>query len=266
MSSERAIARYSGMSTVKAITCTLRLAFSDYARRLYWLSRLASLTSLLAATNTLFATAPENQGVPANYTPLSGVVRIHVRDDFSGTGSVIGKKQIGNDFWLCVLTANHVVANANRAWQTFAPQDVEVGIKNLGGPMFRTSFIFTALDSVNNPNDPHRNFFGQDRPDIALIGVRVNQQVFNQVASYTMAQPGHYTDFTIVGYGYTGVTDRDTDGNFIGYTMVRVPEWHQAVCQQHGFYEIRRQQPCWGSSSGCVCQVGSHDRRGGSCR
>lgn len=90
--------------------------------------------------------------------------------------------------------------------------------------MFRTSFIFTALDSVNNPNDPHRNFFGQDRPDIALIGVRVNQQVFNQVASYTMAQPGHYTDFTIVGYGYTGVTDRDTDGNFIGYTMVRVPE------------------------------------------
>lgn len=143
---------------------------------------------------------------------------------FSGTGSVIGKKQIGNDFWLCVLTANHVVANANRAWQTFAPQDVEVGIKNLRGPMFRTSFIFTALDSVNNPNDPHRNFFGQDRPDIALIGVRVNQQVFNQVASYTMAQPGHYTDFTIVGYGYTGVTDRDTDGNFIGYTMVRVPE------------------------------------------
>lgn len=84
MRSERATARYSGMSTVKAITCTLRLAFSDYARRLYWLSRLASLTSLLAATSTLFATAPENQGVPANYTPLSGVVRIHVRDDFFG--------------------------------------------------------------------------------------------------------------------------------------------------------------------------------------
>jgi hypothetical protein len=119
-----------------------------------------------------------------------------------------------------VLTANHVVAlQQNRFSYNRQPMPVTIAFGNLGGggPLFNARIVFTATDSVNDPNDPHRVFFGNDLPDLAVIGVQVNRDIYDRVPVYSLAPPGDAV-FTIVGYGDTGCRDYDADGNFIGYT------------------------------------------------
>jgi hypothetical protein len=175
--------------------------------------RLAALLSLLMALNALFATAPDQQRIPPNsqaWDTYYGVVMV-VGDKF-GTGAVIHKRHIrrqnADEYWLCVLTANHVVARQENNFE-YRGERVTIVFGDLSrvDGSENASMVFAAVNSVNDP-DPHRNFLGNDSPDLAVIGVQVNRDIFNQVQATQLVV--HLKDrqrFTIVGYGYTGDPD-----------------------------------------------------------
>jgi hypothetical protein len=223
MRNESMMVRFGWHAFASQLACAIRFV----TRHLYRFGgryRLATLMGLLMTLNALFATAPREQAIPPGsqaWNSYYGVVRVFLNNDFSGTGTVIGRRQIGNDYWLCVLTANHVVAFPENNYRyNGAPLTIAFGNRGGNDPQFNTRIVFTATDSVNNPADPHRGFFGGDLPDLAVIGVQVNRDIYNRVPVYSLsaAPPGHYTDFTIVGYGDTGRRDLDANNNFIGYT------------------------------------------------
>jgi len=225
MRNESLMVRFRWHAFASQLACAIRFV----PRHLYWFGgryRLATLMGLLMTLNALFATAPREQAIPPGsqaWNSYYGVVLVYLGSRY-GTGTVIGKRQIGNDYWLCVLAANHVVAFPENNYRyNGAPLTIAFGNRGGNDPQFNTRIVFTATDSVNNPADPHRGFFGGDLPDLAVIGVQVNRDIYNRVPVYSLsaAPPGNYTDFTIVGYGDTGWRDLDANNNFIGYTRQR---------------------------------------------
>jgi hypothetical protein len=224
MRNESLMVRFRWHTFASQLACAIRFV----PRHLYWFGgryRLATLMGLIMTLNALFATAPREQAIPPGsqaWNSYYGVVRVFLNNQFAGTGAVFSKRQIGQDFWLCVLTANHVVALEPNGFRYNPAHRVTIAFGNRGGndPSFDTRLVFTAADSVA-ANDPHANFFGGDLPDLAVIGVRVSQQIFQQVPAYSLsvAPPGHYREFTIVGYGVTGSRVFENN-NFIGYTVI----------------------------------------------
>jgi len=202
------LTRFRWHTFASQLACAIRFV----PRHLYWFGgryRLATLMGLLMTLNALFATAPREQAIPPGsqaWNSYYGVVLVYLGSRY-GTGTVIGKRQIGNDYWLCVLAANHVVAFPENNYRyNGAPLTIAFGNRGGNDPQFDTRIVFTVRDSVNNPADPHRVFLGNDIPDLAVIGVQVNRDIYNRVPVYSLsaAPPEHYTDFTIVGYGDTG--------------------------------------------------------------
>ncbi|GBC94183.1 hypothetical protein HRbin15_02691 [bacterium HR15] len=206
MRNERVMVRFGWHAFASKWVCASRYM----TRRLLWFDaryRLTALLSLSVTLNALFATAPNTQVVPANHPAWNwyyGVVHISRGNDFVGTGYVIDRKQVGNDFWLCVLTANHVVATQQSGFRWDPDDQLTIGFGNLGGndPAFTTRKVFTVRDSVIG-NDLHAQLLGNDIPDLAVIGVRVNQQIWNRVSPYELHPAVSDTTFTIVGYGNT---------------------------------------------------------------
>jgi hypothetical protein len=116
------------------------------------------------------------------------------------------------------LTANHVVARQENNFE-YRGEGVIIAF----GDRFQfdgsehASMVFAAMNSVNDPNDRHRDFFGGDKPDLAVIGVNVTQDIFNRVRVYSLSDPpGQGQKFTIVGYGNTG-KEVNQQGRFVGY-------------------------------------------------
>jgi hypothetical protein len=189
--------------------------------------RLAALLSLLMALNALFATAPDQQRIPQDsqaWNTYYGVVMVADNNGmFRGTGAVIGKRHIrrqnADEYWLCVLTANHVVARRENNY-VYRGEGVIIAFGDLSRFDYgeNASMVFAAMNSVNDLNDRHRNFFGGDKPDLAVIGVKVNRDIFNRVRVYSLSDPpGRGQKFTIVGYGNTGKEVKNQHGSVVGY-------------------------------------------------
>ncbi|MBK9188238.1 MAG: hypothetical protein IPM33_04705 [Phycisphaerales bacterium] len=85
-----------------------------------------ALVGLAASTSGVFATGPDQQRLPwrpgldgnGKYSRLNSVVQVSTNTGL-GTGTVIGTRQVGNDHWLCVLTADHVVRGSNNIQVSF---------------------------------------------------------------------------------------------------------------------------------------------------
>lgn len=181
--------------------------------RFYW-----SFGVVAAFVAVARATAPDHLSVLGGtnaWNNLYGVVRIRDENGFEGTGSVFHKMQRGDNFWLCVLTADHVVRGA-----TF----VDVGFGNeipggARGPEFRAQHRFLGGDAhIVDPDDPEKFH----NPDIAVLGVRVNRDIYDAANAYALADR-HSLDrgrFSDVGYGSTGIRHVDENGNWIGYRRV----------------------------------------------
>jgi len=178
---------------------------------------------LLAALNVpSFATSPDHQSIlggTPEWARLFGVVRIRDNDQnglgFLGTGAVFGKRQVGNDFWLCVVTADHVAR---------AAATLDVGFRNeipdgARGPEYEVDIVKLAGNpkaALIDANDK------QHLPDIAFLGVKVPRNIWDdtpayQLADHTALDRGR---FSIVGYGNTGIRHVDENGNWLGYRRV----------------------------------------------
>jgi hypothetical protein len=186
--------------------------------------RLAALLSLLMALNALFATAPQEQRIPRDsqaWNTYYGVVMVadnngHLR----GTGAVIHKRHIrrqnADEYWLCVLTANHVVARVENNYE-YQGEGVIIAFGDLSRVEYSENASMVFAVRSNRP-DPDGNLLGGHVPDLAVIGVKVNRDIFNRVQPYLLVVPPSDL-FTIVGYGRTGRRDTD-NGRFTGYTEV----------------------------------------------
>jgi len=172
-----------------------------------------ALVGLAASTTGVLATGPDQQRLPwragldANnkYSRLNSVVQVSTNTGL-GTGTVIGTRQVGNDHWLCVLTADHVVRGSNNIQVRFGDNGA---IGTFGG-----------ADSWHIQR-------GQD--DMAVVAVRLNAAPAG-LPGVTAAQfasrlnfPSFIAnlhnpssvigeDFTQVGYGGYGNWDTRPNG------------------------------------------------------
>lgn len=167
-----------------------------------------------------WATSPDHQSIlggTAEWNRLWGVVRIrdHYDNEFLGTGAVFDKRQVGNDFWLCVVTADHV-ARAAPVLDVGFSNEIPGGAR---GPEYRADVVKLGGDPKELLRDDQDK---QHLPDIAFVGVRVPQNVFNAVPAYQLADRRALDRgrFSIVGYGNTGIRHIDQNGNWLGYRRV----------------------------------------------
>lgn len=190
-----------------------------FAKRILLAPRMIGAAFLVTLGGaSAWATAPDHQSILSGtnaWNNLYGVVRIRDENGFQGTGSVFGKKRLGDDYWLCVLTADHVVRGS---------RFIDVGFENeivggARGPEFRASQIYLGGNAnIQDPDDPQK----VHNPDIAVVGVKVDLAVFNKANEYALADR-HSLDrgrFSDVGYGNTGIRFVDQNGNWLGYDRV----------------------------------------------
>lgn len=168
-----------------------------------------------------FAIVPDEHFLPKGV--LDQVVRVNVgaNDTFNGTGSVIGKilqfsggQQVG--WFLCVLTANHVVKN----WD-----DVSIGFNNPGNPLSASLPAWVHAEGRNktfgSPSNP-------EHPDLAILGVKVGRSTFiDNLVPLEVIDDTNVpveTSFTVAGYGNSGYMD-DINGDHVpdGYREVNTP-------------------------------------------
>ena len=185
---------------------------------------LVAFVVLTALSIPSFATSPDHQSIlggTPEWARLFGVVRIRDKDEgpdgFLGTGAVFDKRQIGNDFWLCIVTADHVAR---------AAATLEVGFRNeipngARGPEFEADIVKLGGDARAELIDDNDK---QHLPDIAFVGVKVSQLIFDETPAYQLADHRALDRgrFSIVGYGNTGIRHVDQNGNWTGYR--RVPD------------------------------------------
>lgn len=190
--------------------------------RLRWIGRIVAVALVLALLSApVAATSPDHQSIlggTAEWDRLYGVVRIRDHhegaDGFLGTGAVFDKRRVGNDFWLCVVTADHVARAAGTI-------DVGFGNEIPGGP--RGPEYTASVKKLGGDVDPDLYDGGkQHLPDIAFLGVRVPQNIFDMTPAYQLADHRslHMGRFSIVGYGNTGIRHIDQNGNWLGYRRV----------------------------------------------
>lgn len=180
----------------------------------------AVLAGVLVAflANSSQAGVPDEQLLPKG--TLDSVVRV-LTPGGNGSGSVIDKKVQydgqGNviGYWLCVLTANHVVKNE---------EGIEIAFNNFGNPNEGPYDAWIVAEGRNkqfgSPSNP-------EFPDLAILGVKiVGQNPFIDnlvpltVIDDTNVQVG--SRFSVVGYGNTGVlTDINGDHVPDGYLEIR---------------------------------------------
>ncbi|MEM2125887.1 MAG: trypsin-like serine protease [Candidatus Methanosuratincola sp.] len=182
-----------------------------FSNRLSCMRAVLSLAAALVFAASA-AIVPDEQFVPK--TILEAVVRIQGTAG-NGTGSVIDKKpqydRFGNQigWFLCVLTANHVVKNS---------QDLTVGFNNIGNPHGAPYSAWIAAEGRFKD-------LGGKSPDIAILGVKAQLNDFlNRLTPLNVIDDTNYNPgdpFTVVGYGFTGFQqDINGDGVPDGYREV----------------------------------------------
>lgn len=185
----------------------------------------ASISVLACVAGTALATGPAQQRVPwrplaqgqNQFSTLNSVVALSrfggndTGEIGEGSGTVIGKYQSGNDAWLCILTADHVV-RGNPIFINV--QFGDAGIAPAGVPNQNLSVTLGA-----NGNGKYLQRSGED---LGLLGVRLGSIVGNDPdttarrqfyerlnpASIEAVATGDLTttrrNFSNVGYGGTG--------------------------------------------------------------
>lgn len=156
MRNARVDVRHSWLAfAMQAILATCR------SRRSYWLLFGIS-ASLLSSTLPGFSIAQQNTRVNLPADIRNAIVRIGI-DDGSGAGSgtVIHVKPAAGGWWLCVLTADHVVGDA----QTWS-----IGFREGGIPRDREDYDrleFRATRMFRGPQNNNDNTW----VDLAMLGV-----------------------------------------------------------------------------------------------
>lgn len=167
----------------------------------------------MVAPEALQAIVPDIQLVGENIAQLRQVVRVYHQDGRAGTGTIFHVKDADQGHkWLCILTADHVVAGAN---------NVRIGFGSIpyGGPPGTlydagTLYYRGGLKEIDIPGDPIPH-----NPDIAVVGVRVpNNVVANITPTQVIVDNTGDNAISMIGYGTTGVLSQWT-ANRLGYVQ-----------------------------------------------
>ena len=176
------------------------------------LAAASALVGLLELTTSARAIAPSDQTVSdvafGAGTSLWSVVEVQGSDGSIGTGTVIGKHQSGNNDYLTVLTADHVICATG----------------NLGGAPVNGDVGFGSPQPLNlNPYVVTARGGSTGNEDLAMLSVTVAAGAYAgvnpvTVVSPTIPNPYSGQAFTEYGYGDTGTSF--TVAGINGYTEI----------------------------------------------
>lgn len=164
--------------------------------------------SFLISTLPGFSIAQQNTRVNLPADIRNAIVRVAGDGLGPGSGTVIRVKPGNNGWWLCVLTADHVVSNRANWW---------IGFGNGGPPVGEHAAAIRIRGALNNDGT---------RVDLAMLGVFIRDangdgqldEIPNIPRSITIGAPPN-DNLVAAGYGYQGRRGQRNGNN--GYFIVR---------------------------------------------
>lgn len=239
MRNARVNVRYSGLAfAMQAILATCR------SRRLILVS-LGIPASLLSSTLPGFSIAQENTRVNLPADIRNAIVRIGITgiNDrlYGGSGTVIHVKPADGGWWLCVLTADHVVGNA---------RTLSTGFRGGGFPRDREDYDrleFRATRVIRGPYNNNDNTW----VDLAMLGVLIRDANGNGQLDEIPNIPNHIAiaappNNNLVAAGYGDQGRRGQLNGVTGYFIVH----------QYGTFENGRNT--WRNAAGEAYALGRY--------
>ena len=196
------------------------------------------LAVLLFPFQLAFGTAPSTQTVTNSVTDFNAVVQMDKGGSMAGTGSIVMKFMNTQDgvpnYYVCVLTADHVVSSPTRLTDRGGANAIGFGNSAVGGGAAPTTYnIVSSAVGGSMPNNqdlamelvklgPNANNANGVAPGLTYNGIVPLQPVSlttnGNPPNGNNNVPSTGTTFTVVGYGMTGTANDNTSytsGGFV---------------------------------------------------